>query len=286
MSLLGTARVYKRSRAVCAALCELYDLGLLNFSFEIQYTETKMISGVEYIDAADGNVMIGMTVVSYPAYPESTALLLVARKEKEEAGGKEETDPEQVIPGDAKTMERVSQDMELTLEQAMNRMDELDQTVKTQAAQIAAMKSLTQPRDEVITKADHDAALMEKNLQIAALEVQLTELNPLKERAETLETVTKELETTRQELDAIKEEQAQAALAARREELTNFANRHALNTEDEEISKAIAEANYEALVSTVMKTGVNGDLKTAATRRPMADIGVEDPYGGILDHRK
>ena len=175
MSLFGTARVYKRSRAVCAALCELYDLGLLSFSFEIQYTMTTQIDGIEYIDAADGNVITGMAVVSYPAYPESKALLLVAQKANEEAEtGSDEPEDPAPSPGADTQQERVTNEMQMTIEQAAARIAELERTVATQVAQIAAIP--TQPQEETVTKASHDAAIAERDGRIDALDAQVAAL--------------------------------------------------------------------------------------------------------------
>ena len=54
----------------------MYQAGTLAFSFEIQVSEITEADGVAMIDAAEGNELIGMAVVSTPAYPEATALAL------------------------------------------------------------------------------------------------------------------------------------------------------------------------------------------------------------------
>lgn len=59
--------------------------GNLNFSFEITAGKTIEENGVTYIDADRDNNLIGMAVVSIPAYPESKALALVAEMDKENA---------------------------------------------------------------------------------------------------------------------------------------------------------------------------------------------------------
>ena len=88
ISLYGEARIPKREIEICNAVAEMFDLGILNFSFEISYTKDGVIEDEEneviYVDAADGNALTGMAIVSVPAYPESVALSLVA----------EELDPE------------------------------------------------------------------------------------------------------------------------------------------------------------------------------------------------
>lgn len=87
VSLYGEARIPKREAAVCAALREMYEAGTLCFSFEISFVPEGCIaeSGVMYIDAHPDNMLRGMAVVSVPAYPEATALALVAEQREDPA---------------------------------------------------------------------------------------------------------------------------------------------------------------------------------------------------------
>lgn len=57
-SLFGEARIPKREEDVCACVAELYDMGILNFSFEIVCASDAVveIDGVTYIDAAETNL--------------------------------------------------------------------------------------------------------------------------------------------------------------------------------------------------------------------------------------
>lgn len=80
-SLIGYARVAKRSKLVCEAIEELYDNGQLNFSFEISAGAVDVIDGITVVDANEENELTGMAIVSVPAYPESKALGLVAENE-------------------------------------------------------------------------------------------------------------------------------------------------------------------------------------------------------------
>lgn len=84
MSLIGEARVAKRNKEVCEALETMYAEGNLNFSFEITAAQTFVKDGITYVDAAEGNNLIGMAVVSIPAYPEAKALALVAELNQED----------------------------------------------------------------------------------------------------------------------------------------------------------------------------------------------------------
>lgn len=81
VSLIGEARVSKKNKEVCDALAEMYEQGNLNFSFEIKAGETRKEGEILIIDASEKNELIGMAVVSIPAYPEAKALALVAEVE-------------------------------------------------------------------------------------------------------------------------------------------------------------------------------------------------------------
>ena len=72
-SLIGEARIPKRNQALCETLQKLYERRELNFSFEIMVESMDERNGIWVIDAADGNELIGMAVVTTPAYPEATA---------------------------------------------------------------------------------------------------------------------------------------------------------------------------------------------------------------------
>ena len=82
VSLIGYARINKRSDLVCEAIQELYDQGKLNFSFEISAGAVSIVDGITIVDANEDNELTAMAVVSIPAYPESTALDLVAEAQQ------------------------------------------------------------------------------------------------------------------------------------------------------------------------------------------------------------
>ncbi len=71
VSLIGEARM--RNQVLCETLLKMYERRELNFSFEILVNAMEERNGVWVIDAAEGNELIGMAVVTTPAYPEATA---------------------------------------------------------------------------------------------------------------------------------------------------------------------------------------------------------------------
>lgn len=84
VSLIGEVRIPKRDARLCESIRQMYAAGRLAFSFEIMASVITEVNGVMTIDAAEGNELIGMAIVSVPAYPEATALRLVAEGKKED----------------------------------------------------------------------------------------------------------------------------------------------------------------------------------------------------------
>jgi len=79
--LQATARIPKRESEICECLTEMYEQGLLCFSFEVTYrmSDTHLgENGAQIIDIGPHNALTGVAVVSRPAYAESVALDLVA----------------------------------------------------------------------------------------------------------------------------------------------------------------------------------------------------------------
>lgn len=56
-SLMGQARIPKRETEICERLAELYNMHMLNVSYEIRYAQSDVIvkGGVHYVDASDKN---------------------------------------------------------------------------------------------------------------------------------------------------------------------------------------------------------------------------------------
>jgi hypothetical protein len=96
--LQATARIPKRESEICECVSEMYEKGLLCFSFEVKYNpaDTHLtMQGAQIIDVGPHNVLCGVAIVSKPAYPDSVALDLVAelRENGEPTGERGETMP-------------------------------------------------------------------------------------------------------------------------------------------------------------------------------------------------
>lgn len=156
----------------------------------------------------------------------------------------------------------------MTLEEAMARIAELETEVNDLTSRLnqpPAPDTLEDAEDAAsIPLAEHEAALETKDTEIAALQAQV----------ETLSGAEKEL-------DALKQAQAAAEEALRKETLTSFAQTYGLDIESDSIAQAIEALDYEAIIAAAAEKQ-DQPAKTAAAR-PMSDIGAASPYGGILD---
>ena len=189
ISLIGEARIPKRSAQLCETILRMYEAGTLSFSFEIMASDISEQGGIMVIDAAEGNELIGMAIVSVPAYPEATALQLVA--ERQEDHEMDETVKKQAeTEARLKLAEEKMMDDEEKLRQKDDALEETTEKQKRQEAELAAAQE----------------QLAEKDARIAELEAQVSHLEPFKAEAEKL-----------------KAEKEAAELAAKQQELTAFA---------------------------------------------------------------
>lgn len=78
VSLVGTARINKRNADVTDKIIQMYNTGRLKFSFEIWASELYEEDGVTVVDAAPGNRLTAMAIVTTPALPAAVALNLAA----------------------------------------------------------------------------------------------------------------------------------------------------------------------------------------------------------------
>jgi hypothetical protein len=95
LELVASCRIWKRNPKTCDALEELYgsDEGL-KFSYEVLVGESTVENGITKVPKDDSNNPIGSCVVSTPAVPASTAVLLVAELSNQAIKGGEQTNME------------------------------------------------------------------------------------------------------------------------------------------------------------------------------------------------
>ena len=249
VSMIGEARIPKRSAQLCETILRMYEAGTLSFSFEIMASVMAERDGVMVIDAAEGNELIGMAIVSVPAYPEATALKLVAEKE-------EDHEMDETVTKLAETEARLKlaeekmMDDEEKLRQKDDALEKTTEKQKQQEAELAAAQE----------------KIAEKDAQIAELEAKVSELAPYKEEAEKL-----------------KVEKEAAELAVKQQELAAFAEAQGLDVKAENVASAISELNYAALIAEANKVKKNEARPTVAAYAMTSGLAVRGEYGDLLE---
>lgn len=270
VSLIGEARIPKRNPRLCETIMRMYQAGTLSFSFEILASEIAEMDGMLVIDAAEGNELIGMAVVSTPAYPEATALRLVAEQEDQ----KEE--PE-TMDENMKRIAELEAKLKLAEEQAKDKdkEDELkkkdDEIEEANARKKKCEEELAEAQRKL---AEKDAALAERDTRIAELDAQIAELDAH----------IAELTPFKAEVETLKAEKAAAELAAQQQELAAFAEAQGLDVAAEPIAAAIKAVDCAALIAEVAKQGKKNAAKpTVASYAMSGGMSVKGEYGDLLD---
>ena len=230
----------------------------------------KEMNGVCLIDAEEGNELIGMAMVSVPAYPEATALRLVAEQQKREDDDRMDENQKKVAELEAKLMlaeQKSENDEELRKkdEALRGKEQELEQAqAKCQQAEADLTAAQTQLTEKDAVIAERDAAIVVKDARIAELEAQVAELTPYKEQAE-----------------ALKQEKAAAELNARQQELRHFAEAQGLDTGAEAVANAITQVDYAALIAQVNQKQP-GVPRAVAANYALGGISAKGEYDDLL----
>jgi len=271
VSLIGEARIPKRNQALCETLLKMYERRELNFSFEILVNAMEERNGVWMIDAVDGNELIGMAVVTTPAYPEATALQLVAERQNREDDTDMDEAQKKIAELEAKLMlaeQKNENDEEMRKKDEALEQAQADKA-KAEADLTAAQNTIAENNTTIAEKdaaiAERDAAIVVKDARIAELEAQVAELTPFKAQAETLEA-----------------EKAAAELSAKQAELTHFADAQGLDPKAETVAKAIENMDYAALIAEVNKNGKPG-VKPVVASYAMGGIAAKGEYDDLLE---
>lgn len=259
VSLIGEARIPKRETEICNRVSELYEMGNLNFSFEIKYCpeDTQTIDGVSYVDVSERNALTGMAIVSIPAYSEATALSLVAEVENSEEDAVKETE---------------GVEDKMTLEEALAAIATKDETIAQLQNDVSVAEQAKATAEEALAnkeqeQADANAQISEKDATITDLQAQVSEIEEL-----------------RAEVQGFRSEKAAAELARKQAIAKSFAQKQNLDVNDETVAKAIEELNYEALTELAEKVETpaqNEDVTYASFAGDGMDL--KSAYGDLLD---
>lgn len=288
VSLYGEARIPKREEQVCECVTELYNMGILSFSFEIRYCpeDTIDIDGISYVDVSEQNSLTGMAIVSVPAYQESVAFSLVA-----------EVDSDNVV------VDNEGVETTMTLEEAMQALAEKEaliaekdqalvekeSTIAEQEAKIAEQEALIAEKAETISKMEaekEDEALKVKEEKDEEKDNMFEELASANQTIAELTNKIAELEVFKAELDTIKAEKEAAELLEKQNKAKAFAEKQHLDISDEAVAKAIAELDYEALANLSMSVENKEPEGVAVASYAMTpDFAIKNRFENILGSR-
>lgn len=270
--LVGTARVEKRFERACAAIQQLYDLDKLRVSFEITASVYQQLEDELIIDAAEGNNLIGMCIVSIPAYEDAKALALVASMTTDA----DTAYPSYMLPMQwTPAMEPIRVELVQPVQPANTEIvsdPSADETpVEKQPSQDAPTQETETPPEKIIERKDAMTE-PEEVLTTSAEKPEEEEKEPIEEEkdkkpaSKTAEAEDPQIAAMKAELDALKQTNAQlaqfktkweaaeaAALKAeedkKREGIKQLLASHQLKAE--EYQEAIEKLDYAAVVAAV-----------------------------------
>ena len=290
---MAEARIPKREAEICQRLIELYEMRMLNVSYEIRYVRSDVVikDSVLYVDASENNFLTGMCVVSVPAYPESTARSLIAEELTDKPDDKDVED-ELEMEDDKEENEGADK---MTLEEAMSTIAQKDQMIAELEGKVAAaeknaedIENEKKAKDTELAQKDEDKKKVDEEL-VAAQESIASKDQEIASKDQTiaeLEAKVAELEPMKAELENMKAEKEAAILAEKQNKAKSFAERLGLDVENDDVKNAIASLNYEALAS--LDEGVKPSAEekiTLASFAMTSGMEIDDKYGDLLNAR-
>ena len=293
VSLMGEARIPKRETDICQCVMELYGMGSLNFSFEIKYVRSDTIvkDNVSYVDASENNALIGMAIVSVPAYKESKAQSLVAEENDDEDEMEDDVHEKAEPLDNNKGVDTMTQEEAVALiaekDKAIAELENKVSVAEKKAEDMENEKKTKEDEEEMSkfeaakkkcaeelnaankSLAEKEKVIAEKDHAIADLEAKLAELEPMKA----------ELETMKAEAEA-------AAIKEKQEKAKAFAEKQRLDFENKDVVDAIASMDYEALASMAMENEKSADTSVKLASYSMTKgVELKSRYGGLLESR-
>ena len=284
-------------------------MGGLNVSFEVKYNPSNVIEkdGVRFVDAGEGNSLTGMCIVSVPACRDAVALDMVAETvNAEETTGTNEVNEEvpneegTVIAEEVKEEEEVVATAEAPTEEAIA---ENEETATAETAEAEVVHEEVEVR-ESFTKDPYDGqtyhevktehTVVETVEEEPAPEAVIADCGGRKEdmgecgdpRDNRIAELEAELARVNAELQAYKDAQMAAELKVKQAKAKAFAEKQGLDVEDENVARAIAEVNYEAIAELAMAEASDEEEEKTSMEITMAsyvDMEISnDEYGGLL----
>lgn len=292
-AIFTTARIPKRQTSICECLIELYNMDSLKFSFQISYNPAYTVEkdGVLYVDKSDDNSLTGVALVSIPANPNSCALQMVAEKAEATEGVENEMDikemeaalaekdaiiaerdakieqlnkaiaakssEEQEVPSDEKEKEEevvaeCKKDAEAECKKEVQAECKKDAEAECKKEDATAEKEdPEQMKDE---EKEQEAVAEQKKEACAQVAVASPyEMECMQQEINRLRVELAGAAAAKAELEAIKSEMAAKELEREQAMAKAFAEKQGLDSEDQVVSKAIAELDYKMIAELTMK---------------------------------
>lgn len=316
VSLVGTARINKRNADVTNKIIDMYNKGQLKFSFEIWASELRDEDGVTVVDAANGNRLTAMAIVTTPAIPAAVALGLAADLDIEAYEHKvynllQETFRRSehswrvifmtvnyaVAAFDDGTMIRVdyiadganfvkTDEYEVAFEKVNEVNEEMDQENKPVEVVVETPAVFEAEAEAPVTTEPEAVEAAVENEQTETVEttqpeaVQAEEAQSEAQDDSEAERLKAELAEAKAELERYREAEKAAQMAEKQAAARKYAEREGLNLESDSVKAAIENADYEALAAEVMaKPEENKEIETYGM---YAEIKTS-PYGNMFD---
>lgn len=292
VSLVGTARISKRDANVTNKLIEMYNMGRLKFSFEIWASELYEEDGITVVDAAPGNQLTAMAVVTTPALPAAVALNLAAEVNIPAFEYKVYDLISNIFEGCWECI-WMSIDFAVAYRPEEGKLYRVDYHMEGDRLVNDEMYEVTFARNEVNNMDKELEAAVATNVEtpsveeVAAVADQVTNMNTVEpedaacgnpekgacgddKRAEVendidddikdesnddahdLEEARREIERLNQELESYRTAEAQRLKAEKQESARKYAQREGLDLEKDSVKAAIENVDYEALAAEVM----------------------------------
>jgi hypothetical protein len=317
-SLIGEARIAKRNKRVCGAILELFDAGGLNFSFEIMAGDVAEQDGLTVIDVSESNELIGMAVVSLPAYPEAKALALVAEITLDNQEWElikhavmqiAEVDFDTIrfwffealrgALGDSiwdYRIERVGVDCSILYSTRYGNTIKVEYVAGDEGVLITDVYEVIYQRkeeggalsmsDATNIQATQDVLPVPESNELQTAQAEIVrkdgEIADLKRTVAALTKQVAEFDALKTEVETLRVEKADAAIQAKRAQMTLFARASNLDLAGDAVAAAIENADYEALMAEALKAASQAKPAPAAALTLSAAIQPKE-YGGLLE---
>lgn len=304
--LIGKVKIAKRNRQTVEAIKKMFAEHSLNVSFEIAVKDSEQADGITIVDKGEGNMLVGMAIVTLPACENATTLKLVANIDENvlrDAIAK-------VIDGDFEILQ-TSNNTALVIDEnrvlSIVRFEVADKRINIKG--VDKVEDILKEKGEELTVETLAEATVDETKQeeVVAeekpMEEQPIEENPEKELEEKTEEESEEKEDSDDDLESLKEqilaigeqikdlaeyvnnaierivklEEAQAKYD--NEKLKELVAKLGLDINDAKVVELIEKRDLEGIMNLVGEYREDKNVSLAS----YADIRLTGEYGGLLD---